>query len=631
MIDYDNHIDDKVDEELLSCLDLQNPKSFFLFAGAGSGKTRSLVNVLEQIKDKYGNELKLRRKTVAIITYTNAASEEIVHRLGNDSTFAVSTIHSFAWELIKHYTVDIKNWLHNTINKEIDELEIEEQRGRPGTKTSNDRKRKIENKKNRLLTLDRISKFAYNPNGDNVEDNSLNHTEVINISAFFLENKPLFQKILILKYPILLVDESQDTKKELINALFLLQEKNKNFSLGLFGDTMQRIYTDGKENLGTNLPSDWYKPEKKLNHRSPKRVITLINKIRSDVDGIEQLPRTDKEDGFVRFFIIPSNVDNKISVEKAIKRKMKEITGDELWIHDGDDKTVKTLTLEHHMAAKRMNFDDLFAPLYKVERYRMGLLDGSLPGIRFFTQSVLPLIIAKKNGDEFLVSRIVRQNSPLFKKENIKLHEKQIDVIKNASEAVNNLFSLWKNESNPTLLDILNNIAESKLFIIPDSLKIIAQRTDKDPVIADDVSQEIDETIAAWDVALSTSFDKIISYNDYISDKSMFGTHQGVKGLQFERVLAILDDEEARGFLFSYEKLFGAKDISDADKKNIKEGKETSIDRTCRLFYVICSRAVRSLAIVAYTNNIDAVRDSALNNNWFVKDEIIPLDSLTLE
>ncbi len=63
--DYDNCLDDKVDEELLACLNLQNPKSFFLFAGAGSGKTRSLVNVLEQIKDKYGDELKLRRKNVS--------------------------------------------------------------------------------------------------------------------------------------------------------------------------------------------------------------------------------------------------------------------------------------------------------------------------------------------------------------------------------------------------------------------------------------------------------------------------------------------------------------------------------------------------------------------------------------
>jgi DNA helicase-2/ATP-dependent DNA helicase PcrA len=631
MTNHDNHIDDRVDEEILACLNLQNPKSFFLFAGAGSGKTRSLVNVLRQIKDKYGDELKLRRKNVAVITYTNAACDEIIHRLKNDPTFAVSTIHSFAWELIKHYTIDIKNWLRTAIREEIEELEIEESKGRPGTKTAIDRKRKIENKKNRLSTLDRISKFTYNSNGDNVEDNSLSHTEVISISAFFLENKPLFQKILIQKYPILLVDESQDTKKELINALFLVQEKNKNFSLGLFGDTMQRIYTDGKENLGTNLPDDWYKPAKKLNHRCPKRVITLINKIRSEIDGIEQLPRTDKEDGIVRLFVIPSNVDNKIAIENAIKQKMAEETGDDLWIGTVDDKAVKTLTLEHHMAAKRMNFDGLFAPLYNVDRYRIGLLDGSLPGIRFFTQLVLPLILAKKSGDEFAVSRIVRQNSPLFKRENIKLQDKQIDVIKSANAAVNNLFLLWKNGKEPILLDILKSIVSSKLFIIPDNLNVIAQRTADDYVIADDYAEDIDESIAAWDLALLTTFDKIIAYNDYISDKSMFGTHQGVKGLQFDRVLAILDDEEARGFLFSYEKLFGAKAATEADKKNIKEGKETSIDRTCRLFYVICSRAVKSLAIVAYTNEVNAVKSTALTNNWFVENEILLLNSLVIQ
>jgi DNA helicase-2/ATP-dependent DNA helicase PcrA len=631
MTEYDNHIDDKVDEELLACLNLQNPKSFFLFAGAGSGKTRSLVNVLGKIKDKYGDELKLRRKNVAVITYTNAACDEIIHRLKHDPTFAVSTIHSFAWELIKHYTTDIKNWLRNSISAEIAELEADELKGRPGTKTSVDRKRKIENKKVRLSTLDRVSKFAYNPSGNNDEDNSLSHTEVISISASFLENKPLFQKILIQKYPILLVDESQDTKKELINALFLLQEKNKNFSLGLFGDTMQRIYTDGKENLGTNLPIDWYKPAKRLNHRCPKRVITLINRIRSDADGIAQFPRTDKEDGVVRLFIIPSNVDNKIAIENAIKQKMVGETGDDLWKSTVDDNAVKTLTLEHHMAAKRMNFDDLFTPLYSVDRYRMGLLDGSLPGIRFFTQLVLPLIVAKKSADEFAVSRIIRQNSPLFKRENIKLHDKQTDVIKNANAAVSNLFSLWAEGKEPTLLDILKNIASSKLFVIPDSLKVIAQRTVTDAVTTGNAPEDIDESIAAWDAALVTTFDKIVSYNDYISDKSMFGTHQGVKGLQFDRVLAILDDEESRGFLFSYEKLFGAKAATDADKKNIKEGKETSIDRTRRLFYVICSRAMKSLAIVAYTNDVDAVKHTVLSNRWFGEDEILILDSLVMQ
>jgi DNA helicase II / ATP-dependent DNA helicase PcrA len=39
-------LDNGVEAELASFLDLENPISFFLFAGAGSGKTRSLVQAL---------------------------------------------------------------------------------------------------------------------------------------------------------------------------------------------------------------------------------------------------------------------------------------------------------------------------------------------------------------------------------------------------------------------------------------------------------------------------------------------------------------------------------------------------------------------------------------------------------
>ena len=53
----------------------------------------------------------------------------------------------------------------------------------------------------------------------------------------------------------------------------------------------------------------------------------------------------------------------------------------------------------------------------------------------------------------------------------------------------------------------------------------------------------------------------------------------------------------------SYEKLFGAKAKSDTDVKNECDGKDTSITRTARLFYIACTSAKNSLAIVAYTEN----------------------------
>jgi DNA helicase-2/ATP-dependent DNA helicase PcrA len=389
--------------------------------------------------------------------------------------------------------------------------------------------------------------------------------------------------------------------------------------LGLFGDTMQRIYSDGKENLGADLPDDWKKPKKQMNHRCPKRIIQLLNKIRSHTDNIEQLPRTDKEEGIIRLFIISSSTVDKIATENTIRQKMAEITNDKLW---EDFSSVKALTLEHHMAARRMNFIDLFEPLHKVEVNRMGLLDGSLTGLRFFTQIILPLISAKKNGDNFSVSRIVKQFSPLLKKEHLIDSSNQIEAIKDVNSKVEELFSLWNNGNKPLLIDILKTVAKSKLFVIPESLKEISQRSN-DEIATNGMDESENEAIRTWDLALSTSFDKVVSYNEYISDKSMFGTHQGVKGLEFDRVLAILDDEEAKGFLFSYEKLFGAKESSKKDIENIKDGKETSIDRTRRLFYVICSRVMKSLAIVAYTSDVDKVKQTMLDNGWFSEDEII--------
>ncbi|MCK5510734.1 ATP-dependent helicase [Candidatus Parcubacteria bacterium] len=622
-----NNIDNHVDEELYNCLNFDNPKSFFLFAGAGSGKTRSLVNVLSRLRNEKGEYLKVNRQQVAIITYTNAACDEIQHRLENDSIFYVSTIHSFIWNLIKNYNADIKEWLKTNLEDEILKLKDQQAKSRGVTKTSIAREKKIETKTMRLDNLNEISHFIYNPNGDNIARDSLNHNEVINIGAYFLLNKPLMQKILVRKYPILLIDESQDTKKELIDAFFVVQKINqKYFLLGLFGDTMQRIYSDGKENLDQNLPKNWIKPVKKMNHRCAKRIITLINKIRSSVDNQEQLPRIEKEKGVVRFFIISQNLPNKAEIENIVIKKMATITKDKLW--SGNDCDIKILTLEHHMAARRMGFTELFEPLYKINKLKTGLLDGTLPGIRFFTQFIVPLIKAKQNNDEFSVARIVKKYSPLFGDRSL-----QVKAIKQANASVISLFSLWDSKSDPELIEILQNISKSGLFPIPESLIPIATRNKKEQGIAEEYKitdkseskeevRDKDEMIDAWDDALLSTFMQIEAYDEYISDRAKFGTHQGVKGLEFPRVMVILDDEEAGGFMFSYDKLLGTKIPTVTDKKNVEEGKETSIDRTKRLFYVACSRAEKSLAIVNYSANPELVKANILKDDWFDEKEI---------
>lgn len=617
------------DEEIYSCLDLDNPKSFFLFAGAGSGKTRSLVEALKRFRENNIVRLKKNGQKIAVITYTNAACDEIKSRLEFDLAFHVSTIHSFAWDMINPYTHDIRNWLAANLEAEIADLTDKQSRAKSTTtRTYKDRAKKIELKNNRLNLLPSTNKFTYNPNGYNIEKDSLNHEEVIKITAYFVQNKPLMQSILVRKYPILLIDESQDTKKELVDAFFEVQEKQSaNIVLGLFGDTMQRIYTHGKIDLGQNIPDTWAKPEKIINYRCPKRVITLINKIRSGADDQTQEPYKDN-DGCVRLFIVDvSNPVNKVTVESDITARMAELTDDQLW-EDTSQASVKILTLEHHMAANRGGFSDFFDPLYRVNKLKTGLLDGKLSGVSLFAKQVLPLVKAKQTGDEFTVSKIMKENSPIIKKDALKNSAKSLEEITKAKDAVNALYSLWSGDADPYLNEVLKEVLNSGIFLIPDTLLPIANRLNEDQKsAAEEHAEELenDPVIEAWDTALQCKFSQFEKYVRYISDESRFGTHQGIKGLQFPRVMVILDDDEARGFMFSYDKLFGAVEPTATDLKNLEEGKETSIDRSRRLFYVTCSRAEESLAIVAYTQDPQKVYDYVLEQGWFDKDEIIQI------
>jgi DNA helicase-2/ATP-dependent DNA helicase PcrA len=187
------------------------------------------------------------------------------------------------------------------------------------------------------------------------------------------------------------------------------------------------------------------------------------------------------------------------------------------------------------------------------------------------------------------------------------------------------------NETDPTFLEVLQSINQTGLFEIPDSLQsILIIRSDKQQelaigrIINNDQEEEsdIDEEIDALDKFLLSPFSQIEPYVSYINQKASFDTHQGVKGKEFPRVMLIIDDSEARGFLFSYEKLFGAKEKTKSDFENENSGNDTSIDRTRRLFYVACSRAEKSLAIVAYSENPKKVLEHVINQKWFEQTEV---------
>ncbi|MDR2884121.1 MAG: ATP-dependent helicase [Deferribacteraceae bacterium] len=572
------------DKTIAECLSLDNPKSFFLFAGAGSGKTRSLKNALEHIKETIGDTLLLLGKRVAVITFTNAAANEIKGRIQHNPLFAISTIHSFAWELIKGFDIDIKEWLRVKLTSDIEEKEDELERKRlnPRTKqtTIDNLTDSIAKKRQRLEVLDTIKHFNYDPTPSAVNSNkdSLSHSEVLGICASFLKEKSLMAKILIQRFPILLIDESQDTNKDLMEAfLFTQQSHSSSFSLGLLGDTKQRIYGGGKDDLGaTCIALNFLTPSKPINHRSGSRIIELANKIGSLIDDTPTQTAVDTNGtGVIRLFIVPTKV-NKAVAEQQIKEKMAEITGDTLWKKDmWENEEGATLVLEHRMAAIRLEYVEMWDSLKDLKEFD-SIKDGSSADINWFANFIMPLV---QTENPFEIAKITKKNNKdLFKKAD----KERLEKIKNN---VNKIRESYANNPDITFEAIVKIVREGGIFEIPRKYN------------------EESERFASF---FATKFSQIIPYSKYVNETSDFRTHHGVKGLQFDRVMAIVDNE-SNWNTYNHAQLFLNGSANDS---------------TLRLLYVICTRAKKSLAIVLYAD----MAQENIASSLFAESEIIVLN-----
>lgn len=628
----DDQFDAKADETILGCLNLEKPRSFFLYAGAGSGKTRSLVEAIRAVCREQGRRLSLTGQKIGVITYTNAARDEIKQRLEFDPRVEVSTIHAFAWSLIVGYDTEIRQWIAERLLRDIAELEEAQAKGRAGSKAAADRARSIQSKLRRHAGLDAITRFVYSPTGDNRTRDALSHAEVIAMTADFLESKPGLRRLLVTRFPILLIDESQDTSRRIMDALLDVEAAHRDaFCLGLFGDMMQRIYADGQDRLAEAIPESWARPRKRMNHRCPTRVIDLINRIRHDADREQQVPRSDAEAGFARLFIVPQATVEKSAVEADIAAKMAEITGDPNWA--AQSEAIKTLALEHLMSARRFGFEAFFEPLYSVERIRTSFLQGTGAGLGLFTREILPLVAALRASDQFAAAAIVRRTSPLLERKALEdAGDNQAGILRKVKAACSGLLALVSADEKPSARSVLRYVADTHLFIIPDVLAPYAAaddialrddaRGDADAEAGEEEAVDLKSELGGWRQALEAPFDQIEKYDRYVRGVSQFDTHQGVKGLEFPRVMVVVSDDEARGFMFAYDKLFGTKEKSKTDLDNEAAGKETTIDRTRRLFYVTCSRAEESLAVVYYAADPVYARDGMIKQGWFRSDEI---------
>lgn len=239
--------DTQADRELRDVLDQDRLTGFTMVAGAGSGKTTSLVKALAHVTRTRGPSLLAKTQRVACITYTEVAAREIHAEIGNDSLALVSTIHSFLWSLAKPFQKDIGAWVSCRIDEAIAELLAKQGAYTSRTQSATKEKDTADLKKRRhqQAAVKTVTRWTYGVAG-NYSLGVLGHADVLKMVPEMIRERDLLARLVARQFPFIFVDESQDTFPAVVECLkrvWVLAEGK--MCLGFFGDPMQQIYQQG--------------------------------------------------------------------------------------------------------------------------------------------------------------------------------------------------------------------------------------------------------------------------------------------------------------------------------------------------------------------------------------------------
>ena len=610
-------------DKITSLIDQQ--RSFVLEAGAGSGKTFTLIETLNHIILTRGAELKFRNKKIACITYTNVAKNEIIDRIENNSMVSVSTIHEFLWANLANY--------QKQLLIELDALNTLRYHEAPDKYQPN------------LLQRGNVKEVIYADSGfRDFETGQLHHDDVIILAAEMLKKYPLLRKIFAEKYPYIFIDEYQDTAIETVDAFVnaLLPEHSAMLLLGFFGDSYQKIYDSGIGSL------DEYVQQNKLvlvpkeeNYRSSTCVINLLNKIR---DNITQVAPDGKEMnlGSVSFIncdnyqaqgkmkimeyeksILPQKNTNYDAVVKKLEEKG--------WTFQEGSKD-KVLIIANSRVAERGGFGELYK-LFST-RYGEGANDMLLKRennlVRFFAGSVdRKSSKERKSGVEHLmlywaekdfsnVIAFLNTYSGLSKQVaqghgNYFLLQRHSDK----ERIANTLEELTQLRENGTVKDVFDFCIANNIVRIQDSLAKYLNRLETP--LPDDAEEKAKERLSK-DIALihgmmNLPYEQVWRFFRFTQSQTVFSTKHGTKGDEFRNVLVVIDDTSWKQ-KYNFENFINDQEAN-ADRKL----------RTRNLFYVSCSRAIENLVILS----LSQMEQGAMTviYDWFTANRLFSINDIS--
>lgn len=630
---------------------------FLLSGGAGSGKTYSLVQVIQQlIKENPTSK-------IACMTYTNAAVKEIEERVKHQN-LSVTTIHDFLWDNIKHFQKELKAALITLANNE----EI--------TKISIDGFDVIPN---HFFDLYKIQYTDYLK----LREGKISHDELLIIANYLFEKYPRLCDIVKDKYKFILIDEYQDTDK-LVIKIFLeyFTKSKKQNTIGFFGDSMQSIYDEGIGNL------DGYKEnvqevKKEQNRRNPQKIIDLANKLRTD--GIIQEPSRDLQapnifNGEIKkgniLFLHSLNSDISI-IKDYLKENYK-------WNFDNSKET-KELNLTHNLIAEKAGFRQLM-DIYDKDPV-IGLKKSILEKIKKDKKNNKPEIEIQQNDTfEDVIDKFKLANSNKILKKDILLQDSNDTILYNflkdkpfsevrkiylskdaliddkkqdekgedkkgskRDDLIRHLFKIQRNialyldgQFNEFLriTDYKNKLTkvEDKRLLKRniENLIHVGNKTIEEIIIEADEKGIclIDDKLRNFRIKNNYLYNRVkeVKFKEfqnlfyYLENKTPFSTQHKTKGREYDSVLVILDNGNWNDYNFEY--LFN----EEGKLKEFIEGKSKTkgkldsfpkiLNRTQKIFYVCCTRAKENLAVF-YNNPSQQVIDKA--KEWFGDENVISI------
>lgn len=617
-------------------------------AGAGAGKTHALKESLLYIIDKYGKTLKYHNQQILCITYTNVATNEIKERIGNSSLVKVSTIHERVWELIKTYQQELvqihrvkvfddltetKVALNNPANLEYQKFQILSDTDQETLKQTllENRELYYQNKdknsatfksayqgivdshltrnvahfKNIVKTIYKIYDYekclekidlkeiryqtvTYDStrNNDSLHRMKISHDTLLEYGLAIVEQYDTLKKIIINRFPYILVDEYQDTAENVIKLISRVASYSEQIHyklfIGYFGDTVQNIYDTGVGNRIDSLHPELIQVYKQFNRRSTTQIINVINKIRND--QIQQISiYEDSECGSVEFY---QGSENRIN--DFIQNCKEE------WRIDRENK-LHCFVLKNELVAKYNGFENIYNS-FKRAKYYSGINYQAL------NTELVTYDLTKLGEVQNLFYRVLQMkqlleipstsinsvlNEKIYKDFNFTELFDLIELLKSISGTSLKEFieSLFREYEETTVKGYSAKVDE--LFTELGSYsyeRLVDYILEK--LYSDIEDGSLEDAKNDIDSLLSISFSEYVDWMDFVNrvEKKdvIYHTYHATKGLEFDNVVIIMENSFGRN-RSKFSDFFTNQDESDENTKN--------------LLYVACSRPKKNLKI----------------------------------